>query len=244
MHRVMAAGSSGSTSPVRRTAARMRSGMLSGAMKYGSSGVDLRSAGGSAAAAASSAVRSGWNPSDAQVRWHSLSSQSPPDVAQVADGAVHAAFVGEVRLPAGLGEDRVRAVPGPPGTRCRRRCRRSPAVACRPGRRRRRTRCRASRRPPRGCAGRQAHLLRQWPAAGCRTVSPGWISGGNRSFGRPSAARNSVAHSPATASNRPVVEALVASVRRCPVSRKAIRSGISRACSPSGPSRWPAGRSC
>ena len=45
-------------------------------------------------------------------------------------------------------------------------------------------------------------------------VSPGRISGGNRSGGSSRAVRNSVAHSPATASKSPVVEALVASVRR------------------------------
>ncbi len=71
------------------------------------------------------------------------------------------------------------------------------------------------------------------PGSRVPRVSPGWISGGNRSLGRPRGPNSSVAHSPATASNSPVVEALVASVRRCPVSRNAIRSGISRACSPS-----------
>ena len=62
------------------------------------------------------------------------------------------------------------------------------------------------------------------------TTSPGSTSGGNRSVGRSSAANSSADQVRVAASSRPVVEALVISVRRSPVSQKASRSGSSRAC--------------
>ena len=60
-----------------------------------------------------------------QVAQRLLQQPQAADVAQVADPAVDAALVGEVRRPARLGQHRLRPAPPRPATRCRRRCRRS-----------------------------------------------------------------------------------------------------------------------
>ena len=140
------------------------------------------------------------------------SSHRPIDVAQVADGAVDAAFVGEVRRPAGLGQHRVVEFdadqsPGAAGDV-------GEVRVSGPGRRRRRRRCRASRRwspsaagPGRVCAATAAVSVADH---GARAAPP---AAADRS-GRPRVSIRSVAHCPVRASSSPVVEALVSSVTR------------------------------
>ena len=152
----------------------------------------------------------------AQVRWHSLSSQSPPTLRRyrMVPSTPRSLVKFASRL-ASVSTGCVSSTPDQgPGAggdvgevlRCR-------LPLPRRGRRRRRRRCRASRRPP-PWLPRASPVRAAMPGSRVPTVSPGWISGGNSFLGRPRAARNSVAHSPATASKSPVVEALVASVRR------------------------------
>lgn len=68
MQWTIAAGSSGRTAPALQAAARIRSGMLSGAVNAGSSALIRGPPGGKVAAASSSSARSGRWPSAAQVR--------------------------------------------------------------------------------------------------------------------------------------------------------------------------------
>ena len=181
MQRVIAAGSSGRTSPVRRTAARMRSGMLSGAMKYGIVRIDLRSARGQRGSGGEQRRQFRGEPFRGPGPLAFAEQPEPAHVAQVADGAVHAAFVGEVRLPAGFGQDRVLQFqphqgPGAGGDV-------GEVLLLAPGRRRRRRRCRASRRPPPWCrpAGQSG---RRSPGSSVPTVSPGCDQRREQLFGQ------------------------------------------------------------
>ena len=224
-------GARGRTAPVLRAAARMRSGMLSGGDEVGVVGVDDGPAGGQRRGGVEQFPEFGPVALSGPGALAFAEQPEAADVAQVADGAVHAAFVGEVRVPAGLGQDRMvefDAHQGPgaggdvgevslagAGTAAT-----AEAVSCEPTA----TTLVAAGSPVRSAMAGQQGSERFARLDQRRKQVLGQAEGvrGTR-----------VAHSPATASNSPVVEALVASVRRWPVSRNAIRSGISSACSPS-----------
>lgn len=78
MQRTIAAGSSRRSAPALLAAARIRSGMLPGAVKPGSPALTRGPPAGNDAAPSNSSASESMRPPAVQARWHSLSSQSPP----------------------------------------------------------------------------------------------------------------------------------------------------------------------
>ena len=116
---------------------------------------------------------------------HGLRQQPQPhDVPQVPDGAVDAAFVGEVRRPALLGQHRLvqfdaDQTPGPAGDV-------GEVRVSAPARRRQRRRCRAIR-PSSPCSGRCTPVSSTTSSVSSPSTVPGGTTRGRRPAGRPRA---------------------------------------------------------
>ena len=131
-------------------------------------------------------------PSRCQVRIDSLQQPHAHHVAQVADPAVDPALVGEVGLPAVVGEHRLVQLdtdqrPGA-GRDVRGAAARSSARRPRP------TRCRATRPPPPSIGAPAPDRPAATSAAACRSSRPASTSGGNSERGSPSLSISSAFH--------------------------------------------------